>query len=137
MKITRKILRELIIESMKGFKDPTDDPRFSDPSYSGGPGSYYQSYDFDGKKQIGISIEFPFYDSSHPMYEGDIEFYNHGVDSVDELSEEQINAYRILDNKLNELTTWDQGLLENELSKIDSSILNNFEDLFLIRMEEE
>ena len=54
------------------------------------------------------------------------------VKIVDELSEEQINAYRILDNKLNELTTWDQGLLENELSKIDSSILNNFEDLFLM-----
>ena len=89
MKITRRKLRGLISEAMKGFKDPTDDPRFSDPSYIGRPGSYTQSYDFDDKKQTGLSIEMAFYDNSHPLHVGDIEFYDYGADSADELSEEQ------------------------------------------------
>ena len=96
MKITRRKLRGLISEAMKGFKDPTDDPRFSDPSYIGRPGSYTQSYDFDDKKQTGISIEMAFYDGSHPLFRGsptgmhgDIEFSDYGADSADELSEAQ------------------------------------------------
>ena len=109
MKITRKQLRKMINESIRGFKDPTDDPRFSDPSYSGGPGLYYQSYD-DGKKQIGISIEFPSYDSSHPLYVGDIEVYNYGVDSVDELSEEQ---YREIESQVMEIVSHPASRLED------------------------
>lgn len=89
MKITRSKLRGLINESMKGFKDPTDDPRFSDPSYLGSPGSYYQSHDFDGKKQIGISIEMAFYDNNHPLYVGDIMFYDYGAETENDLTEAQ------------------------------------------------
>ena len=89
MKLTRKKLRSLINEAMRGFKDPTDDPRFADPSYLGGPGSYYQSYDIDGKRQTGISIELAFYDNSHPLHVGDIDFYHYGADTADELTEEQ------------------------------------------------
>jgi len=96
MKITRRKLRGLISEAMKGFKDPTDDPRFSDPSYSGGPGSYTLMSDDDGRRQTGISIEMAFYDSRHPLFGGsatgfggDIEFSDYGVDSADELTEEQ------------------------------------------------
>ena len=89
MKITRRKLRGLISEAMKGFKDPTDDPRFSDPSYSGRPGSYTLMSDGDGRRQTGLSIEMAFYNNSHPLYVGDIEFYNYGADSSDELTEEQ------------------------------------------------
>jgi hypothetical protein len=110
MKITRRHLRKLINESIKGFKDPTDDPRFSDPSYSGGPGSYTLMSDDDGRRQIGISIEFSFYDSSHPLYVGDIEFYNYGVDSVDELSEEQ---YREIESQAMEIVSHPASRLED------------------------
>lgn len=96
MKITRRKLRGLISEAMKGFKDPTDDPRFSDPSYIGGPGSYTLMSDDDGRRQTGISIEMAFYDGSHPLFRGsptgmygDIEFSDYGADSADELSEVQ------------------------------------------------
>ena len=89
MKITRRHLRALINESIKGFKDPTDDPRFSDPSYSGGPGSYTLMSDDDGRRQTGLSIEMAFYDNNHPLHVGDIEFYNYGADTSNELTEAQ------------------------------------------------
>ena len=38
---------------------------------------------------------------------------------ADDLSSEQIKAYRILDNKLNELASWDLETLDTELSDID------------------
>ena len=34
-------------------------------------------------------------------------------------TEEQINAYRLADNKVGELTTWENKTLEMELSKLD------------------
>jgi len=118
MKITRRTLRRLISEAMKGFKDPTDDPRFSDPSYSGGPGSYYQSYDFDGKRQTGISIELAFYDGSHPLFRGsstgfggDIEFSDYGADSADDLTEEQ---YRQIESEVMKIILHPASRLEDD-----------------------
>ena len=35
---------------------------------------------------------------------------------ADDLTQEQVKAYRILDNKLNELASWDFAALSNELS---------------------
>ena len=96
MKINRRQLRGLINEAMRGFKDPTDDPRFSDPSYSGGPGNYTYISDDDGRRQTGISIEMAFYDGSHPLFRGsptgmygDIEFSDYGAATSNELSEDQ------------------------------------------------
>lgn len=89
MKITRRHLKKLINEAMRGFKDPTDDPRFSDPSYSGGPGSYTLISDDEGRRQTGLSIEMASYGDKHPLYVGDIEFYGYGADTSDELTEEQ------------------------------------------------
>lgn len=97
MKITRRQLKKVINESMKGFRDPTDDPRFSDPSYSGYPGSYtYMGDDIGGPRQTGISIEMAFYNASHPLFRGtttglfgDIEFSDYGADSVDDLTDQQ------------------------------------------------
>ena len=37
---------------------------------------------------------------------------------ADDLTKDQVKAYRILDNKLNELATWDFATLSNELSTI-------------------
>ena len=89
MKITRRKLKSLINEAMKGFKDPTDDPRFSDPSYSGGPGSYTLLSDEVGRRQTGISVEIPFYDNNHPLHRGDINFYEYGAEYEEDLSEQQ------------------------------------------------
>ena len=47
-----------------------------------------------------------------------------------DLSDDQIKAFRILDNKLNELTTWDDGLLEAEMASIESGDLDAFKHLW-------
>lgn len=41
--------------------------------------------------------------------------------SLDDLTEEQIKAYRLIDNKLNE-SEWDYNLLDEELSLLESDI---------------
>ncbi len=48
---------------------------------------------------------------------------------IDDLTEEQINAYRIVDNKIAELSSWDYVKLNEELEKLLSKgvILNDFE----------
>ena len=48
----------------------------------------------------------------------------------DNLTIDQIKAFRILDNKLNELTTWDDGLLEAEMALIDGGDLEAFKHLW-------
>jgi len=45
---------------------------------------------------------------------------------VDNLSEEQINAFRIADNKVAELAEWDEGLLWKELQKIENIDMTQF-----------
>jgi len=48
----------------------------------------------------------------------------------DNLTIDQIKAFRILDNKLNELTTWDDGLLEAEMALIEGGDLEAFKHLW-------
>lgn len=49
---------------------------------------------------------------------------------VEDLSEEQIKAFRLADNKTAELATWDMKLLEEELANINMDMLQfGFEDL--------
>ena len=45
---------------------------------------------------------------------------------ADDLTTEQINAYRLVDNKTNELAQWDIDMLERELSEIDSIDMEEF-----------
>lgn len=45
---------------------------------------------------------------------------------ADDLNEEQINAFRLVDNKTNEFATWDFDKLEEELSLISDIDMNNF-----------
>ena len=59
-----------------------------------------------------------------------------GLDEVpciiaDDLTEEQIKAFRLADNKTSELATWDFEALEEELDNIDLDMLQfGFEDLY-------
>src|SRR5690554_4092315 len=59
-----------------------------------------------------------------------------GLDEVpciiaDDLTEEQIKAFRLADNKTSELATWNFEALEEELDKIDLDMLQfGFEDLY-------
>ena len=51
---------------------------------------------------------------------------------VADLSKEKASAYRLLDNKLNELASWDQGLIDVELEKLsdlDLGLLDLFGEL--------
>lgn len=43
---------------------------------------------------------------------------------ADDLSEEQIKAFRLADNKVSELATWDMEALEKELSELDEMDLD-------------
>ena len=43
---------------------------------------------------------------------------------VDDLTQKQIKAYRILDNKLNELASWDFEMLGEELETFEFSLKN-------------
>lgn len=45
---------------------------------------------------------------------------------ADDLTTEQINAYRLVDNKTNELAQWDIDMLERELSEIDNIDMEEF-----------
>lgn len=58
---------------------------------------------------------------------------NHKVVPVkqsENLTEDQIKAFRILDNKLGELTTWDDGLLQAEMESIGDGDLESFKHLW-------
>ena len=49
---------------------------------------------------------------------------------ADDLSEEEVKQYRLVDNKVAELSTWDFGLLEEELADIDIDMsLFGFENM--------
>lgn len=45
---------------------------------------------------------------------------------ADKLSEEQVKAYRLADNKTGELTDWDDGLLDSELDDILNIDMSDF-----------
>lgn len=45
---------------------------------------------------------------------------------ADDLDEEKARAYRLADNKTNELSEWDWGLLEAELAAIDGIEMSDF-----------
>lgn len=46
---------------------------------------------------------------------------------ADDLTPEQIKAYRIADNKVGESSVWDNKLLLEELSEIDMSLFTGFD----------
>jgi len=80
MKISRSQLRNVINEVMQGFKEPSDDPRFSDPDWSGGPNSYYKDNDND-RKLTGINVQLPFYEATHALWKGNpLELADFGED---------------------------------------------------------
>lgn len=57
---------------------------------------------------------------------------------IDDLSEEQINAFRLVDNKTNELSTWDFDKLEEELKELTNinMISFGFEDISEINLDD-
>ena len=56
---------------------------------------------------------------------------------ADNLTEEQAKAYRLADNKTNELAEWNDDLLENELGSIDDIDMSDFGFPPLETIEEE
>tara|TARA_Y100000992_G_C21257379_1_gene489300 strand:- start:629 stop:1072 length:444 start_codon:yes stop_codon:yes gene_type:complete len=85
MKITRSKIKSLIRESIRGFKDRTDDPRFSDPSYAGSHGSYTLIRD-DNDNQIGIRVTIDPVDTV-------LEFEDHSDDDISEMCMAIIQKY--------------------------------------------
>lgn len=52
-----------------------------------------------------------------------------------DLRPDQVKAYRIADNKTNEIAEWDVGLLSDELKALSDAGWNNFADLAFTNME--
>ena len=78
--------------------------------------------------------------AGHTRYKASLKL---GLDEVpciiaDDLSDEQIKAFRLADNKVSELAEWDFTKLEIELSEIEMDMsLFSFEDLEIEEEEEE
>lgn len=53
---------------------------------------------------------------------------------VDDLTEAQVTAYRLADNKLGELARWDSSMLDAEIKELDDDSLSDF---FIEEQEEE
>lgn len=45
---------------------------------------------------------------------------------ADDLTEEQVKAYRLADNKVAEISSWDYGMLEEELQAIEDIAMEDF-----------
>ena len=78
MKITKNKIRSLIRESIRKFRDPTDDPRFSDPSYVGRPGNYTLTRSDTDDGLIGIRVTIDPVDTV-------LEFEDHSYDDINEM----------------------------------------------------
>lgn len=52
------------------------------------------------------------------------------VKKINDLSQDDINAYRLLDNKLNEFTSWETNILDFELEQIKSQELEKLLSVF-------
>jgi hypothetical protein len=86
MKITKNKIRSLIRESIRKFRDPTDDPRFSDPSYSGRPGSYTLTRGDADEGHIGIRVMIKPINTV-------LEFEDHSDDDISEMCMAIIEEY--------------------------------------------
>ena len=86
MKITKNKIKSLIRESIRKFKDRSDDPRFSDPSYAGSHGSYTLTRGDTDEGHIGIRVMI---DPINTI----LEFEDHSDDDIDEMCMAIIEEY--------------------------------------------
>jgi len=86
MKITKTKIRSLIRESIRKFRDPTDDPRFSDPSYEGRPGNYTLMGSGNDLGHTGIRVMI---DPINTV----LEFEDHSDDDINEMCMAIIEEY--------------------------------------------
>ena len=49
------------------------------------------------------------------------------IDYCDDLSEEQIKAYRLADNRTNEVATWNRALLKSEIRELGNVDMSRFQ----------
>lgn len=58
---------------------------------------------------------------------------------INDLTEEQINAFRIIDNKTNEFSRWDEEKLKDELNKLPAELIKDFDfpDFFSMEVQED
>ena len=85
MKVSRSKIRSLIRESIRRFKDRTDDPRFSDPSYAGSHGNYTLIRD-EHDNHAGVRVNI------NPINTV-LKFEDHSADDIDEMCMAIIEEY--------------------------------------------
>ena len=111
------IVEELSIESVRPYEK---NPRKNDKAVDGVAESIKQ---FGFKQPIVIDKNGVIV-AGHTRYKAALKL---GFDTVpcvraDDLTQKQIKAYRILDNKLNELASWDFEMLGEELETFEFSL---------------
>lgn len=109
--------------SVKEIKPYEDNPRYNDEAVQ---------YVKESIKQFGFKVPLVISEdgiivTGHTRYKASLEL---GLETIpciiaDDLTEEQISAFRIADNKVGEISEWDEGLLLEELKALEEF---NFED---------
>ena len=108
------IIEDIPISAVKPYEK---NPRKNDKAVDGVAESIKQPIVID---KNGVIV------AGHTRYKAALKL---GFDTVpcvraDDLTQKQIKAYRILDNKLNELASWDFEMLGEELETFEFSLKN-------------
>jgi len=119
---------EIVYKKIEELKPYENNPRFNDDAVE---------YVANSIKEFGFKVPIVIDKNGvivagHTRYKASLEL---GLDEVpcivaDDLTEEQIKAFRLADNKVSEKAEWDFELLEEELSDLDIDMSDfGFEDL--------
>ena len=111
---------EIINKSIEELKPYENNPRFNDDAVE---------YVANSIKEFGFKVPIVIDKDNvivagHTRYKASIEL---GLDEVpciiaDDLTEEQIKAFRLVDNKVSEKSSWDIELLDEELNDLDINL---------------
>jgi site-specific DNA-methyltransferase (adenine-specific) len=126
---------EIINKKIEDLKPYENNPRFNDDAVE---------YVANSIKQFGFKVPIVIDKNNtivagHTRYKASLEL---GLDEVpcivaDDLTEEQIKAFRLVDNKVGEKASWDFELLDEELNDLDIDLSDyGFEKLEDIDIEQ-
>lgn len=123
---------EIVYKRLDDLKPYENNPRFNDDAVE---------YVAKSIKEFGFKVPMVIDKNNvivagHTRYKASMEL---GLDEVpcviaDDLTEEQVNAFRLADNKVSEKSEWNYDLLDEELSNI---LEINMDDFGFLKSEEE
>ncbi len=120
---------EIVYKKIEDLKPYANNPRFNDDAVE---------YVKNSIKEFGFKVPMVIDKNNeivagHTRYKASLELGLEEVPCIiaDDLSEEQIKAFRLVDNKVSEQSSWDFELLEEELEKLNIDMTEfGFDDDF-------